>query len=978
MSARTAGLSAGGWNAAAGRLDRMLPAGVGTALAALAAVLSGVALTALAAIWGAGRRSQAYNDVIAGEVGLSDYDKSGELSLGALYLLVLIASFVCWLAFFRRRAGQWRISTRVLRFPRLPPVAVLAGVALAALSAQVHPGTSPLLHRATWLAVVLGLMTYLRNALFGAGSAVDRTVHAAVLAAVLLATVISVGCLLTLTGISEPQVRMAGRPDLMLIVTTTGAGILALLPIHIVKRLVVLTQAMLPLAVAVPAARLYDNGGAITSTAPRWTLALAVGAAAVALGATQLRWVLRHTPRDGYWGPATPVTLAILMSTRALAVNSTALGDDFHVGESLVQWQQIVRFGARPFRDYIPVPGLSGAVGGAVNAALFEGTLSSYPASLRVVGCLVAVALVGLVAGIAGRGWAVASVLVTPVLVSDRVWVPILLLLLLAQPGLLRRPGWWLAVDAVAGAVAVLLMPSTGATAALATVPVAAVMLAVWIARLRTERNIGRALVPLAAAAAVLLPAASMLLDVVRYLRLSQSSNVLAYGLGLHQFPDVPPYDFGGVLPSSVAAAAFEAVRFGAWLFVLPALLALGVGALRRRRAGLPATPAMALIAMTAAFVVGVAPYAWGRIDPQALSRPGLVSLAALSLLLPLCLALLGTRARAAGALLLAMSLPLATLTSQWSPTATIGSALSPAQVPGGWVATNGDDVGLSALGRHAWLPPDRLEEALSLQRALDEFAGPRAPYYDFTNRAALYALLGRASPTAFTGEYYAADERLQRAVLRQLEGAPPVVALADTAPSREPRLPDPAPIAMSASVRSYRIYRWFLEQHYQPVLRSGALLLVRADRRPAGAADATAADALQTAFRPTLGALPEAWGRNWARLGSRFTMVGSPVRATSEGHGAFTVQVDIGSGVAPDWALITSGCATSDSYTSMADVMGASLSWAGRGTRALLPLGAVPLWLTAGAGAREIRLQGAVAACELHPPTVQLLRLVR
>lgn len=507
-------------------------------------------------------------------------------------------------------------------------------------------------------------------------------------------------------------------------------------------------------------AKLLPPDGQLTSyaTTPWLGLLLAL-AIIVSLG--DVLWRYRQ-PVQHWRRRLSPLALfALLIALRSGQTVAPYIGaDDYHFGEQLLGgW--LYRLGAIPYVDYLPAHGLiDDDLASLLSALFFDGSAGSLIEAGRV-----SFALLALVAYLAlyrlggslvwawlatlwlGNGMAIGSGL------SWLFLTPFICLWL--SPWLRATPLRWLAIWSLSLPLLILGSPAKGLILTMAALPLAAAMLRDGWRRLPGH---GR---PLLLAALLLFglglvtPLPAMLYGAIRYVLENGPINQLAHGIAWqHSWQNQP------------RGLWFEAIRMS-WI-VVPTL---GLWLLARQRAGaIPRQPALLLVL----FVLLLTPYVMGRIDPGALSRPGIAAVFGWAVLLPLLLWQPLSRARQM-ALLLGCALGSATL-NLTPPYLSQLLAAIPGTIGTGPLR-DGRQHGLANIGRAA-VEEQHWQRLLRLAATLDQQLLPRQAYLDLTSRNAQYFYLDRPPLLPVTAPYNLVGRAQQQRALALLQQHPPKIAL--------------------------------------------------------------------------------------------------------------------------------------------------------------------------------------------------------
>lgn len=556
--------------------------------------------------------------------------------------------------------------------------------------------------------------------------------------------------------------------------------------------------------------------------------------------------------------------------------------DDFHLGETLIVWQQIFDFGQRQYQDFVSVQGLIGIYYGFFHHVFFDGTVASYTYAFPLAQGVLIMCAAALARRVFG-GLMTLAILPMMAPVFDRAYFVSIVLFILLFPQLIVRRFLWCVVYVVLALVHLYWNTSAGAALSLALAPFALIQFVLFL-----EEHRGRLLqvrpgtfgllggIVLLISAWLFLPVFTGLLQ---FLKDNGSTNTPAYGISLlhpaQSWPMLPSWS--AVFPQRLF---WETFRIGGWMICAMLLFSLFCAARiysshgDRRRTGAHSRSETRLfsLAMVAGsgmlFALAMTPYTMTRVDPQFLSRTGAMSLLMLTFFLPLT-ALLAYRVagrHCVAPVLLGTILGFSSSFGGAIGVDYVGRALAVADVTpeSSWI--DGSALGLPQLGS-GHMPVARVEQIQRFQRELQALIDPGETYYDLTNRSAFYFFLNRKVPAGYSASYLAANEPIGARVIQQLEREqPPVVWVS-------PEIPIDGP---PPSLRSYRIYRWLILNDYRSYTAGEFTFLVKADRlRQRGLPVLSLEDEIKALaekfFVPKLNEIPRAWGRGMPALLPRF-----------------------------------------------------------------------------------------------------------
>ncbi|MFN2541550.1 MAG: hypothetical protein ABR514_05185, partial [Chthoniobacterales bacterium] len=830
-------------------------------------------ITAAAARWLKGEQS--YGDLVAGSLVWTNADKDFDFRVFYSFLGSFGLLLVLLLALGRRfQPGRAMKQTleRGLALS-LTPGALWFGTRLATNS----PGTVPIECILAGAAAIILLFALSRRSLRLMPEAIGSMFNGCLLGLLFsFFSGLGVATVLGRVGHVQWSAALSAYVATAFCVVAFAAMIVILLRTSAVEQLdrrigylLFGSQVFLPLllAVVVPPV-LIVNGARVVPPASIPLMTALTVLAVIGWSALVRRWTRAATDPETLAKrslvPWTIAPVAVFLSANLNAF-PTFSGDDFHLGEHLLPWQQLHDFGKLPFVDFVPVHPLMDLAVGAVNALFFDGTLANYENS-RVILFAAAAALtfvtvarfarvdVGLCLALAANLW-------------DRLLLVPALFAMLCYPPLFQRRARWLLCCNVLCVFALFYNPAVGTAMTLASAPFAAFQL--WRLFIDDRRAFARLVIGwvVTAGLAALIPAVCAIsAGFVQFLIDNGRTVAVAHGLEWRahtiQMPAVK-----GTLASPFI---WEALRFS-WVIVLLVAGCIFVLELRNRRDARPGVLVMS--GMCCLFLFCLAGWTLNRIDPFMPSRTGEVSYLACLYILPLMLFAF-RQWRAVWVPAFALSIGF----FQQGMTGFINSGSKPhfatttsallektngvVAMPAEFVAQNGSALGLPNLG-HIYATNEQVESIVGLRTGLQTLLRPGETYLDLTNRQAAYFYLGLPTATSYGAPWLTANTALQERLLHEIHLHPPPLVWIAPALVHDTGTP---------AVRTYKLYR-YLANNYVPVSMNGHTFLVEPQR--VGDRAATPDEQvrlLQTVFdNPSLGKLPAAWGGSFARLSRLF-----------------------------------------------------------------------------------------------------------
>lgn len=472
--------------------------------------------------------------------------------------------------------------------------------------------------------------------------------------------------------------------------------------------------------------------------------------------------------------------------------------DDYHFGESLLGWWGFWQHQLIPYIELIPPHGIFGDdVGGFFSMMFFDGTAATVAEGERLAGSLT------MLAAFLAMRWCTKSIGLSYISILMFGSISRKLFFLLLVPFFciwfkypvsqkLRR---WLWLWLISVVLLIIATPPQGLIAALASLPA----LCVYLYRARSIRWMSDGIVLLLVGGIFffLTPLAGMLHGAIRYVIENGPINQIAYGIPWS-------WSWGGPAKENLRVVILEVFRMS-WVLVPIVASALVLLLVRRREYwSYLAVVVLPILVFTSVMTS----YGMGRIDPFAISRPGLLSNFSITILLPILLVPFVTdRGKAVLSIVIAFicaGLGLVSVTG-----AGLNDVLSKNYIGNLW---SGSQHGLNNIGT-AIVDATQARNLDRINKFLSKNLQPKETYLDMTGRNAHYMYFDRPPPIEITASYNMAPIEQQRRAVDRLSKKPPRMALLD---ANNMNFDGGGP-----ALRSHLLYRFVIE-NYLAEIHSG------------------------------------------------------------------------------------------------------------------------------------------------------------
>lgn len=242
-------------------------------------------------------------------------------------------------------------------------------------------------------------------------------------------------------------------------------------------------------------------------------------------------------------------------------------------------------------------------------------------------------------------------------------------------------------------------------------------------------------------------------------------------------------------------------------------------------------------------------------------------------------------------------------------------------------------------------------EELERLKELTDIYVKPGEAFFDFTDSPAYYQLLDKAIPVPHEAPFSAPVEKMQERLVLALRKSPPSFILTQTDLTKvfAISLKD-THLVWNPAIRCYRVFKHLLLSGYEPMQAPGIHYLLRPDKVQEPSSRKERADKIHLVFGPNdLEMLPNAWGRNFARLRNRFERIKDV--SLEQGHEEMVLNLPINGGEADFLYFrlkkdLPKARTFQLSWKGQDELFSGKMKFSLKNTSALVPLGMDARWL--------------------------------
>lgn len=477
--------------------------------------------------------------------------------------------------------------------------------------------------------------------------------------------------------------------------------------------------------------------------------------------------------------------------------------DLFHIGELILPYQQIYELGQVNFNDFISVQGYLGVFYGFINSIILNNTYLSFGISMVIVSSIFKSAIIGAFwCNIKGLKNALLVTLFTiPVMniIFDRFYLMIFITLVLAVIYKKDQYRLFTSIYFLLSLVGVVLLPSIGICTAVSIFPV--YLYVHYLMFLENNKKITvDFIVQFLLALTIFMINHRYFIDLLINLQLNKSINDTAYGISFY-------HDLVYIMNKNFM---YSFTKYLSIILVSYFLYLLAI-----KKSNLEKQECLILLASSISYFF-INGYLYARIDSSAYTRVGSFSLAVASFYLPIILNKRITTDKIRSILVL-MPLLIVVLTNGGFTDILRANNIN---AYSGLDYVEYDES--TKLGS-GYIDSESKEYLNNIKNVFDKYLSTEnQTFYDFTNQSALYFIFNKKVPGLYSSNYTSVGSDLESMIIEELKEKD--IALVLIGPQK--LMFDNSP----PSLRSYRIFKYFINQNYVYQSMNGIDYLVRRD----------------------------------------------------------------------------------------------------------------------------------------------------
>ncbi len=534
--------------------------------------------------------------------------------------------------------------------------------------------------------------------------------------------------------------------------------------------------------------------------------------------------------------------------------------DNFHLGEMTLPWQQIIHFNQKSYTEFVSIQGIMPLSIGFLNWLFYENSLASFSSANSLLLSLIVLLTAFFSSRLTAKSW---TLLLLPVLIpfSDRYYLIPLSFLILANPCLLGKRLYWCITCFFVCLLACMWNPATGVAFSVAVFPLALFQL--FFIYKENPKDIFSLKIPAVFLICCLISYLIFpLKGLIQFLLENGSTSLVAHGLAYFMTYDANTNLYAHFSSPFLNRIFFEILRTGSWILGSFVLVVPVFFSFRK----LSKNEVLSLACMTTVailFTYLMLPQSLGRVDsPPHLSRTGSHGMLMLSFFIPYTF-ILGKKFKLKNILpviIVGFAISIPYFYKAYGCADIINKTIYRPVLPANYVLLD-DKESYPELGK-LFVSNARLAEIQSFKDAVSGLLDKGETYFDFTNNSVFHLILNLEYPSIYPF-FSAVNRQIQNRIIEKIKKDPPSVVW--IAPAIEFD-------RGAASLRAYRIYRWFLTNDYRYVKRGIYSFLVSPQKYTQLSLndynkDLIPNELLEIYFRPALDYVPNAWGRSFESL---------------------------------------------------------------------------------------------------------------